>query len=278
MALHLRELAGRPVLRSELLEARGVPHAFGTRHGGASQGPYASNNMSVFNGDDPEAVLGNWAGLRRAAGLGEGASQHLLRQVHGADLVEVAPPSRALPFHHEGAADGLATRVAGVALGIITADCVPVFLYYEAHGEHPEEVAALHCGWRSTLAELLLRCLARRPEPPAVLCLGPHIRQRSFEVGPELRGDFEEAFRRAGGDPEAGVRAGEGDRLLVDLEALLVAQARRAGVPDEALETGAPCTYSEAGLFFSYRRDGPGRGLLGHVIGLPGGDTPAPVA
>lgn len=275
MALRLVERAGRPVFRSERLEDRGVPHAFGTRHGGASRGSFATNNMSVFNGDDRDAVLANWAGLRRAAGLGEGSSQHLLRQVHGADLVEVEPPAEELPFHHEGAADGLATRSRGVALGIITADCVPVFLYYEARGEAPPEVAALHCGWRSTLAELLPRALARRSEAPALLVLGPHIRQDRFEVGPELEEDFVAAYRKAGGDPASGIRPGEGDRLLVDLEELLVAQARCAGVPDEALETGAPCTYSEESLFFSYRRDGPGRGLLGHVIGLPGGEGSA---
>ena len=204
MALRLVERAGRPVLRSERLASHGVPHAFGTRHGGVSQGPYASNNMSVFNDDDREAVLSNWAGLRQAAGLEEASSQHLLRQVHGAELVEVEPPQEPLPFHHEGAADGLATRTPGLALGIITADCVPVFLYFEARDEAPAEVAALHCGWRSTLAELLPRTLARRPEPPAVLCLGPHIRQDHFEVGPELRSEFSEATPRPGSGPGRG--------------------------------------------------------------------------
>jgi copper oxidase (laccase) domain-containing protein len=82
--------------------------------------------------------------------------------------------------------------------------------------------------------------------------------------------DFERAFEAAGGLPPGGLERGEGDRFLVDLEALLLGQLDVGGVPASALDLGAPCTHATPDFFFSYRRDGPGRGLLGHVIVLPG--------
>lgn len=270
MAFCMREIDGRPLLFSEKLERLGVPHAFGTRLGGASRGDLAGANMSFFNGDQRRDVVSNWQGLLSRCGLA-GASLHVLRQVHGTQVVPVEPVERPEDFHHQGSGDGLTTCHPGQALGVITADCIPVLVAFVEDEHGPAQVAALHSGWRGSVAGILPGFLRAAGRPPEAVALGPHIRREYFQVGPEVLADFEAAFEAVGGVPEGAIRAGEGDRLLVDLEALLLLQLEACGVPRERIDAGAPCTYSQPDLFFSYRRDGPGKGLLGHTIGLPQG-------
>src|SRR6187431_1961146 len=70
-------------IASELLGAAGFRHAFFTRRGGVSEGPYESLNFSRAVGDDAERVAENVA--RAANVLGVGARRvYYLSQVHGA--------------------------------------------------------------------------------------------------------------------------------------------------------------------------------------------------
>lgn len=270
MAFYMQEIDGRPLLLSRKLELAGVPHAFGTRLGGASRGPVAGANLSFFNGDQEETVRANWTGLLSRCGLG-GRRLHYLRQVHGTRVVPVRDSTSSESFRHQGEGDGLHTDAPGQALAVITADCVPVLLYFAEEAEGPERVAALHAGWRGVVAGILPKFLRSLGRLPQVVALGPHIRQAHFQVGEEVLPDFQRAFQEVGGAPPGALQRGPGDRWLVDLEALLLAQLEDLGVPRERVEVGAPCTFADPENFFSFRRDGPGRGSLGHAIGLPPG-------
>lgn len=267
MGFRLREVDGRTVLVSQRLADLGIPHGFGTRLGGFARGAVPGATMTAGPGEAPEVVHRNWRQLLEVVGL-EGATLALLRQVHGVEVV-AAVPEAAWPPHQAPEADGHETTEPGVALGVVTADCVPVFMAFRGQGARPWRVAALHAGWRGVVEGIVSRFLGRQPGPPVAVALGPHIRQDRFEVGPELGPRFASALAATGVEAPGVVRQGRGDRLLVDLEALLLAQLEAAGVARGDVETGAPCTYSEDRLFYSYRRDGPGRGSLGHVIGVP---------
>jgi YfiH family protein len=161
-----------------------VPHGFFTRLGGVSGGPYASLNCSLSGGDACEAVLEN---RRRAAVAidAEPAALVGLMQVHGADVVEVTTPWRP----GEGPrADGMVTNRAGVALGIITADCAPVLLFDAAAGV----VGAAHAGWRGAVAgviEATIGAMVNLGATPAGIAaaIGPCIAQDSYEVSADLR-------------------------------------------------------------------------------------------
>jgi hypothetical protein len=241
-------------LESRLLREAGFSHAFFTRRGGTSRGPYASLNFSWTVGDDERNVIENVS--RAARQLGVDASRlYWLSQVHGSDA-HVVTDSEDPTAVRERSGDALLGAAAGVACGVRTADCVPVLLADERSGC----VAAAHAGWRGVVLGVVpatvehLRALAGRGAE-IVAAIGPHISAGAFEVGEDVADEL------ARSSPVAGVvRRGSAERPHVDLRAIVRAQLRAAGVDDARVDDVFGCTVSDPELFFSYRRDGPRSG------------------
>ncbi len=230
-----------------------VLHAFSTREGGVSEGPFASLNLGRSVGDDPERVAEN--ARRFAGGLGLTAGQLVsANQVHGETIVEVAGarPGPEVP-RAVADADGLVTRARGVALGIRTADCVPVLI----HAPDVGAIAAVHAGWRGAVVGIAGRAVARLKElygadpRRMVAAIGPHIRSCCYEVGLDVARRFEERF-----GPGVAAPSGEGRQSVrLDLEESNRRALVEAGIPAENLDALPDCTCCDAKRFFSHRRD-----------------------
>lgn len=168
-----------------------------------------------------------------------------LRQVHGDRVVEATDSVQE--------ADGLWTRSPGLAIGVRVADCVPVLLAGPIQGR--PWVAALHAGWRGSVAGILRQGVAvfrAQGGDPAELvwALGPAIQACHFEVGDEVI----EAARLDPAWDEGLVRPGPRGRAHLDLHGLLRAQALDLGL-DPAREGSVPlCTQCESERLYSYRR------------------------
>jgi hypothetical protein len=190
---------------------------------------------------------------------------HLVRarQVHGAACItaDARTPSPA------GDADALVTRAAGVAVAIATADCVPLLL------ADPEAavVAAVHGGWRGTLAGIAavgvreMERLGARCER-VLAALGPSIDGCCYEIEREIAERF--AAELGDGAWQAwreGPRAGKGYLDLRRVNALVL---QHAGVPAEAIQRVGPCTACGGGPFASFRRDGQSAGRQLSWIGV----------
>jgi YfiH family protein len=233
------------LLRSSALGA--VAHGFPLRAGGVSTGRYASLNLLYKWGDERAHVDENRRRLAEAGGFST-ERLYTVRQVHGAEVVTVGadPPSSTA----ERAADAMVSDRAGVALGIGTADCVPILF------SDGRRAGAAHAGWRGTIAgvaaatiEALVALGAARSA--LRVALGPCICVRCFEVGPEVA----DAFAALPGvvdrsNPKAHVDLRRANRVLLE----------RAGVRPEAIDDAPPCTMCDPERFFSYRRDGAGIG------------------
>lgn len=219
-------------------------HGFFTRRGGASSGVFAGLNCGAGSSDQAEVVAINRA---RVAAAMQVAPEALLgvHQVHSPDVLTVGPEG--VP---PGArADALVTDVPGLALSVLTADCMPVLLADRDAGV----IGAAHAGWRGTLAGVLEATVAAMEALGAerdgiAAVIGPCISQRAYEVGPELLHEFEAE------DPEAArfFANGQGDRYLLDLPGMGLNRLRAAGVGQA--EWLGHCTYGDRDLFFSYRR------------------------
>jgi YfiH family protein len=228
------------ILSSALLAA--FPHGFTTRHGGVSRSPWDSLNLSTSTGDEPDAVEQNWARLRQETGL----SFARVRQVHG----------NAVACREDGAgpppeADAVATGRPGLAACVLTADCVPVLIGDPGTGS----VAAVHAGWRGTLAraagravEALERDFGARREN-LLAAIGPAIGPCCYEVSRELA----ERFLAEIG---ASVSMVHPRTPRVDLWSANELVLRDAGVPAERIEVIERCTACDAESFYSHRRDG----------------------
>jgi copper oxidase (laccase) domain-containing protein len=98
------------------------------------------------------------------------------------------------------------------------------------------------------------------PAETIVAAIGPCIEVGAFEVGEEVAAQFKPEFVARGGLA----------RPHVDLVGCVRAQLRAAGVPAGSIERVGGCTHSDAGRYFSYRRDGAGIGQMLAFIGFAG--------
>lgn len=230
----------------ELSSHSGVRHAFFTRQGGVSEGLYAALNGGIGSADRPERVAENRARMCRQLGLPDDRLVSLY-QVHSAEIVTVEAP---FPQAERPKADGMVTRVPGLALGIATADCGPILFADPENGV----VGAAHAGWKGALGGVveatvagMERLGARRGAIVAVL--GPTIAQAAYEVGP----DFIARFRAEvpGGERFLGPGT-RGGHAQFDLPGFILARLAEAGI-DQASALGL-CTYADAERFYSFRR------------------------
>lgn len=246
------------VLRSERLLAAGFAHGFSTRAGGVSQGPYASLNLGRSVGDQADAVAENHRRLASAVGY---APELLydVTQVHGASVVQVREADSVMDVRTRHA-DALVARVAGHAVGVRTADCIPILLGDKASGT----VAAIHAGWRGVVAGVVreaIEAMEAADRSALVAAIGPSIGPCCFEVGDDVAAEL----GQAAGDGLV-IRCGP-HKPHVDLWRAVEHQLRRAGV--DTIDTLGACTMCESERFFSFRRDGAQSGRMLSVIVAP---------
>ncbi|MBV9552414.1 MAG: peptidoglycan editing factor PgeF [Alphaproteobacteria bacterium] len=230
----------------DALDGDGVRHAFFTREGGVSGGVFASLNCGFGSSDDPANVARNRAIAMRRLGLAED-NLVTCHQVHSADVVAVTEP---WPREASPRADGMATARAGIALGVLAADCAPV-LFADPHAR---VIGAAHGGWRGALGgvmEATVAAMRRLGADPHRIhaAIGPCIAQASYEVGPEFPGRF------APLDAESGaffVPAARSGHFRFDLSGYIAHRLARLGLA--AIQSATCDTAAEPARFFSYRR------------------------
>ncbi len=244
----------------------GTAHGFFTRQGGVSGGVYASLNCGFGSDDEADAVAENRTRVMGMIGL---PPERLatVHQIHSAEVVRVTAP---WPRVRSPQADALVTDRPGIALGILTADCLPVLFVDAETGI----IGAAHAGWKGALGGVLEATVAAMVELGARTAwiragLGPAIRQASYEVGPEFRARFIAA------DPAYACYFAPAERaghFMADLPGFAAGALARLGlaeIADCGLDTAA-----DPARFFSYRRatigGEPDYGRQISVIALPG--------
>ncbi len=232
-----------------------VRHGFFSRQGGVSEGPYASLNCSLSGQDRRDAVLENRARAARSVGA-DPARLVGLMQVHGTLVARVTVPWAP----GEGPrADAMVTDRAGIALGIVTADCAPVLFVDAAAGV----IGAAHAGWRGAVAGVLeatiaaMAALGARVERIAA-AIGPCIGQPSYEVASDLHAAVAD---------ERFFVAGREGRWQFDLGGYCAARLRAAGIAGPSV-VAADTAADEARFFSHRRRTLAGGGPIGHQISV----------
>ena len=237
----------QPISHALLEDPSGrVRHGFFGRAGGVSNGLYRSLNCGYGSDDDPEAVTENRVRATAACGVPSSALCSAY-QVHSAEALAVTAP---WPRDEAPRVDAMATATPGLALAILTADCVPVLLADREAGV----IGAAHAGWRGALngvleaaVEAMLSLGARAREVKAVI--GPAIGATSYEVGPEFPALF---LARNPQDEDLFVSAKQDGHVLFDITGYVARRLHGLGLGAVAATGGDTC--AEADRFFSYRR------------------------
>ena len=218
------------------------------RIGGASEGPYTSQNLGLHVGDDAEVVLSNRRALMEALGL---VTEPLwLEQLHGNIVLDLDTQETNSDFScNPPAADGVVTSQPDKPCVIMTADCLPV-LFCDTAGTR---IGIAHAGWRGLAAGVLSVAIKRMGiDPQALLVwLGPAISQNAYEVGDEVRQALM-AFDQSAGTCFKLNNAG---RWQADLYQFARRSLKADGV--HAIYGGDFCTHTESERFFSHRREAP---------------------
>lgn len=240
----------KPYGRGEMLVHdawRKAPHAFTGK-------PAALVGAPVGAGFDRESDFeANAKALVEPWGI---PRPHLLRlrQVHSDKVVVVE--DFADPFHDapETEGDALVTAETSWALAVLTADCVPILLHDPAR----KAAAAVHAGWRGTLAGVGAKTVAvmrRRFGCEAAnirALIGPAAGGARYEVDAPVAGPLREAY---GGAAESCLRpSGRPERWLLDLKKLNALLLAEAGLRDVAVSEA--CTIASVDRWYSFRVEG----------------------
>jgi YfiH family protein len=241
------------------LSLPGIHHGFFTREGGVSAGLYASLNCGFGSKDETVHVAENRARAMKSLRLVP-AALVTSKQVHGTETMVVEKP---WPEDQAPRADALVTRMPGLALGILSADCAPILF------ADPEAriIGAAHAGWRGALKGVIESAVAAMEDlgasaPRICAAIGPCIGKSSYEVGPEFPAPF------LAQDPANAVffaRAPKAGHFLFDLPGYAEKRLKALGL--KRIELSGADTAAEAARFFSYRRACL-KGEKGHGLGL----------
>lgn len=229
---------------SDLSALPDIRHGFFGRRGGVSEGEFAALNASRAVGDDPANVDENIHKAVMALKSGP-LPVAMVTQVHGAEVLTVTEAS---DLSARPEADALVTGRAGVALGVLTADCAPVLLA----DPHARVIGAAHAGWRGAVSGVLANTVAAMEALGArrdaiTAAIGPTISAANYEVGTDFAKTIAETF------PDS-------DRFVLtegfaaphfDIAGLLVSQARALGL--KSITQIGGCTYAQPELYFSHR-------------------------
>ena len=182
----------------------------------------------------------------------------LTEQVHGNSVLVV--DRKYLKKRHKAPvkADALITNIRGVILGILTADCLPIFLYDSAR----KAVALIHCGWRPLSKGIIPEVINRLSDEFSVaprglaVVFGPAIRECCYEVGSDFSDFTKESLTR------------RGNKLYFDLCREAKKRLAACGVCEGRIYDSRICTKCMNGDFFSYRKEGLGAGRSLSLLGL----------
>jgi YfiH family protein len=253
-----------PYTVSKVLDHPRILHGFYGREGGRSHGDFASNNMSIAQGDNPDLVVSNRSSAANAMG-GHGIKDLVVvRQIHSTRVVTITDrhdPNIAIE------ADAMVTNRPDQLLGILTADCAPILLADPEAGI----IAGAHAGWKGAAGGILaatVRAMVALGAKPANIraAIGHTISGANYEVGPETAAQIVALEKTAAA--HISVPPGQ-TREHFNIPGLLQEQLFDAGVGlvgDLGL-----CTYAEPKRFFSHRyatHQGTNTGRQISIIGL----------
>ncbi len=222
-----------------LAQIETIRHAFTTRRNGLGERtngtklPDDWNRVASMFGIPPDRVV-------------------TVNQVHGSGIVLV--DDRNYRSVKTLQADAMITRASGIAIGVETADCVPLLLVDPAR----RSVAAVHAGWKSTVRKIVALTVQKMrdefgsaPED-MIAAIGPAIGPECYEVDEPVMGPVREAFpfwKEIATPRVAG-------RWSLDLTQANRNELLQAGIPEGSIHALGLCTSCRRDLFYSYRAEG----------------------
>ena len=134
---------------NKLKKFRDIKHGFFNRKGGVSKGIYKSLNCGIGSNDNKKNVLKNLKIVSKKLGF-KIENLILLKQIHSNKIYYIKKA-----IYSKLSGDGILTNKSNIALGILTADCAPVFFY----DPKKKIIAAAHVGWKGAYKKIVKKII-----------------------------------------------------------------------------------------------------------------------
>ena len=217
--------------------------------GGRSKGNFTNFNLALHVNDKQDNVFANRKILRSHYDLP--SDPIWIKQTHSSRCIDAASVSSIVE------ADASYTSKLGVVCGIMTADCLPIFV----SKKDGSMVGIAHAGWRglvSGVIENLIKSFNSEGDN-LLVHLGPGISKNFFEVGKEVKSLY--LSKNIGFKRSFSLKNEKNYLDLYDAAKLIL-----EGLEIKGISGGDRCTFKESEKFFSYRRDGVKSGRMAHLI------------
>ena len=160
-----------------LKKFKNIKHCFFSRKKGYSKGIYKSLNCGKGSKDDKKNINKNLTYVSNKMGISKN-KLILMHQTHSSKVEEIKKNN----YKTIVKADAMVTRMRGIALGVVTADCVPVILYDAKN----QIIGCVHAGWKGAYLDIIKNTVNKIKKMNSnniiYACVGPCIGQKSYEV------------------------------------------------------------------------------------------------
>ena len=154
-----------------------INHCFFSRKNGFSKGVYKSLNCGKGSKDNKKNIHKNLNFVAKKIGV-ERNKLILMHQTHSNKVVEIKKKN----YRKKIIADAMITKMKGVALGVLTADCVPIILYDIKN----EIIGCVHAGWKGAYLDIIKKTILRikkiNSDNKIYASVGPCIDKKNYEV------------------------------------------------------------------------------------------------
>lgn len=221
-----------------------IKHGFFTRLNGLSKKPFNTLNCSLSNGDERKIVLINREIALNKLKLNK-KKLILLNQTHSSKVIRVYKSNLNKIIN----ADGMITSLQDVVLGVLTADCAPIFIY----DKKKNFICCLHSGWKGTLNNIAKNAIKlfnkyNIKSSDLVAIIGPCLGTNNYEVDKS----FEEKFIKKDLEYSKFFRKKNRSKSFFNLRGVIKHQFKQLGL--KKIHNINLDTYNNKALFFSHRR------------------------
>lgn len=235
---------------SPLLESFNVITRFFTRNGGISEGVFKSSNAKFETSDKKENVEMNRKLMLQTINCDAKTNLITLNQQHTNKIITILEPINDTSKFLNIEADGIITNQKKLAIGVITADCIPVLLF----DTKLQLLCILHCGWKGIYNNIIHEAILKFKSIGSniknlLVALGPSLKQKSYEVDTDFYKNiisqdlkYTKLFKPVK------------NKYLFDCTLYCLMKLKQEGIKNSKIDIIDLDTYTNEDLFFSYRR------------------------
>lgn len=228
---------------SKKLKKLNVPHCFFSRNSGFSRGIYKSLNCGIGSNDNKKLVHKNIRFVESFLKIKKN-NLKLMYQTHSSKILKINHKN----FEKKKfKSDGITSDLKGVALGVLTADCVPILIYDKIN----KKICVLHAGWKGIFRGIIekgIKKFSKKNLNSLIVAIGPCIGKKSYEVDKLLK----LKFLRQSKYYKKFFKASKKGKFLFDLRSIVNYKLKKVGVKE--IDNINLDTFKDSKNFFSHRR------------------------